>query len=157
MFQKNYRWCAVLTVAMTTGFAGCESQEGAKVATAELEQPVSHSHADVSEGATNFSTAFEDIEAMKNKICQAFANGTPDDAHDTLHDVGRSLEKLPELAAEEAKLSNEQLAAVNEAVESLFDGFGKLDDTMHGGEEVDVKELEEKLTQALTKLKETVK
>jgi hypothetical protein len=93
---------------------------------------------------------------MKSEICKAFADGTPDDAHDALHEVGHSLEELPGLAAKEGDLTAEQLSAVETAVEALFDGFGELDGTLHGGGEVDIKELEEKLSQALEKLEEVV-
>lgn len=103
-----------------------------------------------------FAEAFEAVSAMKTKICKAFKDGTPDDAHAALHDVGHLLEELPELAAKGGELSEEQVSKMNAAVEALFDGFGKLDSTMHGGKEVNVEDLESKLTTALEDLKGAV-
>ncbi len=165
MVQDSSRWyrdrLAMLWLLFAVGLAGCQDQPGAREAQQAAQPADAHGH----EHATNsgsdkpadFSSTLTAIETMKTQICKAFADGVPDDAHHALHDVGHSLEKLPELAAKEGKFSAEQLAVVKEAVEALFDGFGKLDVTMHGGAEVDAKALEVKLTEALTKLKEAVK
>lgn len=163
MFQRSSRWfgfrLAMLWSVLTVGLAGCQDQPGATEAQQAAQPADAHGHEHSSEPGqpADFSSTLTAIEAMKTKICKAFADGVPDDAHDALHDVGHSLEKLPELAAKEGKFSADQLATVKESVEALFDGFGKLDDTMHGGAEVDAKVLEEKLTAAITKLKEAVK
>lgn len=150
---------AILWLLLAFGLAGCQDQPGATQAQQAAKPADAHGHETSSESGqrADFSSTLTAIEAMKTKICKAFADGVPDDAHDALHDVGHSLEKLPELAAKEGKFSADQLATVKESVEALFDGFGKLDDTMHGGAEVDAIVLEEKLTAAITKLKEAVK
>jgi hypothetical protein len=163
MVQDSSRWyrdrLATLWLLLIVGLAGCQDQPGAADAqqAAQPAEKQSHEHSSESSQPADFSSTLAAIETMKTQICKAFADGQPDDAHGALHDVGHSLEKLPELAAKEGKFSANQLAIVKESVEALFDGFGKLDDTMHGGAEVDTKVLEEKLTAALTKLKEAVK
>ena len=155
MFQKLCRMRLLSSVASIVVLAGCQNQHDATVVEpAPVE--VSSSHESTSTASESLITVLSNIEAMKSKICKAFADGTPEDAHDELHDVGHSLEKLPELAAAKSNLSAEQLASVNTSVEALFDNFGKLDDTLHGGAEIDIKELDKKLSQAIASLKEAV-
>lgn len=145
MFCKCYRWSYALALALLAIGVGCQ-REGDAVAEADSAEPVA-----------SFRESIAGIEAMATQICKAFSEGTPDDAHDALHEVGHSLEQLPELAAKEGKLNEEQMTVVNEAVEALFDGFGKLDDTLHGGEEVDIAAIESTLTETLAKLNEVAK
>jgi len=91
------------------------------------------------------------IKEMGGKITTAFANGTPDDAHDELHEIGHVIECLPELA-KKANLSGEQENTVGEITESLMDAFGELDGTLHGGEEVNVDEISKKISTQIEKL-----
>lgn len=139
-------------------FIGCGD-----TSTESASETPANSHTEHGENAhhdeepADFSETLQNVETMKITICKAFADGTPENAHDLLHDVGHSLEKLPELAAKKSELTSDQLSKVNSAVEELFDGFGQLDDTMHGGEEVDIDELDKRLTKALSDLKEAVK
>jgi hypothetical protein len=145
MFDKYCRWGCALSLALLVGGVGCQGQVNEATQTSSEEQ------------AESFRESVAGIEAMATKICKAFADGTPDDAHDALHEVGHSLEKLPVLAAKDGKLTEEQMTVVNEAVEALFDGFGKLDDTLHGGDEVDIAAIEGTLTETLAKLNEVSK
>lgn len=154
MFYKCYCGC-VLSCALLVSAVGCQGQ--VDVATSPAPSAVVAPESSSEEHVANFRESVAGIEAMATKICKAFADGTPDDAHDALHEVGHSLEKLPALAAKEGKLNEEQMTLVNEAVEALFDGFGKLDDTLHGGEEVDIAAIEGTLTETLTKLNEVAK
>lgn len=140
MFDKYYRWGCALSLALLMGAVGCQGKVDVETQASSEEQ------------AASFRESVAGIEAMATTICKAFADGTPEDAHDALHEVGHSLEKLPALAAKEGKLTEEQMTVVNEAVEALFDGFGKLDDTLHGGEEVDIAAIEGTLTETLAKL-----
>ena len=109
------------------------------------------------EAPKDFATALKQLKDMKVLICKAFADGSPDDAHDQLHDVGKLLEKMPELAAEGGDLAAEKLTEIDQAVEELFDGFGQLDGTLHGGDAVDVAELEKQLTQSIESLEMAAK
>ncbi|QDV23212.1 hypothetical protein [Aureliella helgolandensis] len=158
MFYRSIRGCCVLSMSLIVGFVGCQGQRDATPNQGEYEHGESQGHEVSSEEhAENFRELVQDIEAMTTEICQAFVDGSPEDVHDTLHGVGHSLEKLPELAAKEGKLSPEQMTAVNEAVEALFDGFGKLDNTLHGGEDVDIQAIEAQLVKNLKKIKEVSK
>ncbi|MEO9592448.1 hypothetical protein [Rhodopirellula bahusiensis] len=93
----------------------------------------------------------EQIEEMGGKITTAFASGKPNDAHGELHEIGHLIECLPELA-KKADLSSEQQEAVSEATEALMNAFGELDNTLHGGEEVDVDIVSEKISTQLKTL-----
>lgn len=146
MIQRSFQLCAIFSATLLIGLAGCDSKQGGAGAANSTAPKVA-----------DFGSTLASVESMTTKICKAFVEGKPDDAHDVLHDVGHALEQLPILAAKEGKFSAEQLTTINQSVEAMFDGFGKLDDSMHGGGTVDAKELETKLTEALTKLKETVK
>lgn len=134
---------------------GCvgDSPEGAQVEADDHDHDHDHDHAE--ESAT-FESALSSVGQMKETICKAFKDETPGDAHDALHEVGHTLEKLPELAKAEG-LTDEQLASVKSAVESLFDGFHKLDETMHDGDAVDIGELETSLSAAMETLEGAVK
>ncbi|MEM8736246.1 MAG: hypothetical protein AAGG44_18595 [Planctomycetota bacterium] len=115
-------------------------------------------HADHDDDAPeSFAEALTSITSMKSNICKAFANKTPDDAHDELHEVGHLLEEMPSLAAKVEGISKEQLAKVEAAVEELFDGFSELDGTLHGGADVDVAALEKQLTDAIGALEAVTK
>jgi uncharacterized phage infection (PIP) family protein YhgE len=106
--------------------------------------------------ALNFAQALKKVEEAKEKICKAFEQGTPDEVHDTLHQVGHLLEDLPQLATQGRELSTETVTEIQQSVESLFDGFGKLDDTMHGGAEVELDKINQQLTQALANLQKVL-
>jgi len=114
-----------------------------------------HQHAHAAE-PLNFADALKKVEEAKEKICKAFEQGTPDEAHDALHQVGHMLEELPQLATQGRELSTDTVTQIDQAVESLFDGFGKLDDTLHGGAEVELDKINQQLTQALVNLRKVL-
>ena len=140
--------------------AGCQEPSASTAADPAGDAHSEHDHGEHDHGEHATVESLEEmlasVESMKDKICQAFADGKPDDAHGLLHDVGHSLEQIPDLAAKKETLTKEQLSSIDTAVESLFDGFGKLDGTMHGGEEVDIQAVDEQLTQALAEIGEVV-
>ncbi|MEC8556376.1 MAG: hypothetical protein VXZ82_15310 [Planctomycetota bacterium] len=117
-----------------------------------------HAHGDEhSHEPETFAEALEEVKEMKTKICKAFSDGTPNDAHDALHDVGHALEGLSKTAGKEADVTPEQLEKVKVQVEALFEGFAKLDGVMHGGPEVKIEDLEKTLTAAITELEGVMK
>lgn len=152
--------CLVLALMFPT-MVGCGSGEGA---TEAKQSEAEHDHGEEGHdhGAhghsepKNFGEALAKVEAMKVAICEAFTAGKPDDAHGDLHEVGHALEGLPDLASKAGELSDEAMEKVNASVEAMFDAFGQLDDTMHGGPEVEIADVEKKLTDAIAELKELV-
>ncbi|MEM6777098.1 MAG: hypothetical protein AAF670_05545 [Planctomycetota bacterium] len=114
----------------------------------------SHEHDHDAEGQPNsLGDAARKIASMGTKITAAFAGETPDEAHEELHDIGHLIETLPGLATK-ADLPEEQQAAVRDSMEALMDAFGELDATLHGGDEVDVDQVSEKISTELEKLRE---
>lgn len=153
MKRSNLIALTVCCLALFTFVVGCSEP----IPTANGTQTAAedgHSHGEDGHGAESFDDVFAEVEEMKEAICTAFLEDKAGDAHDHLHKIGHSLEELPALAAKDKELTEEQTAAVKSAVESLFDGFTKLDDVMHGGEGVDIQEVTDGLTQALASLKE---
>ena len=104
-----------------------------------------------------FAEALDEVKEMKIKICKAFTDENPDDAHGALHDVGHALEELSKMAEKEADVTPEQLEKVKAQVEVLFEGFAKLDGVMHGGPEVKIEDVEKTLTAAITELEGVMK
>ena len=84
-------------------------------------------------GPKTFSEAAEQLVAMKNTIREGFAAADIDSAHGPLHEVGNLLDNLAALA-QQADITPQQLEAVEQAKETLFDAFGNIDKTLHGGE-----------------------
>ena len=74
---------------------------------------------------------------MKVAICKAFADGTPDEAHDTLHEVGHTLEDLTSLASAGEEMSAEQLVSVEQAVEKLCSGSSQTGSKLAAGKTTD--------------------
>ena len=103
-----------------------------------------------------YADAVHEIEEMHGAIKAAFAKKDKDAAHGPLHDIGHILEEVDELAAK-ASLSAEQLAAVKKANEVLFDGYTKLDDMFHDGDEVKYEDLSKELDAALVVLQGATK
>lgn len=77
------------------------------------------------------------LQDMAGEIIEAFKAGTPNQAHDQLHVVGDILGALPQQAMR-AGLAATDISKIKESIESLFDGFGKLDKTLHSDEDVDL-------------------
>ena len=75
----------------------------------------------------------QELVSLRNVIRDGFAADDVDAAHGPLHDVGSVLEKLPELAKKQG-LGEDDLNSVNAATEALFDAFGAVDKTLHGGD-----------------------
>ncbi|MDX1928131.1 MAG: hypothetical protein SFV81_16510 [Pirellulaceae bacterium] len=98
-----------------------------------------------------FAEALEQLSNQKKNIQAAFEKSDPESAHDDLHTIGRLLESLPNLATKSG-IAEADLPAVKEAVDALFDAFGKLDETLHGGDETPYQDVAEKIDTALSAL-----
>lgn len=113
---------------------------------------------DHSEGeAPSPAETMEKLTELNSQIIQAFEAGTPDDAHDALHEVAHLLEDLPETLAKNKEFPAESMTVVNAAVERLFNGYTELDETLHGSEEeIDLAKIKQEIDSALTELKGAV-
>jgi hypothetical protein len=88
------------------------------------------------------------LRSHHDAIRDGFQSGSPEQAHDPLHEVGHVLEALPELAAD-ADLSASDIEALQSAVDQMFAGYGAVDDAMHSGEEPDYDAVAEQLEESL--------
>jgi hypothetical protein len=106
-----------------------------------------HSH-----GPESLQDALTQLTTLRDTMRDAFAANDQDTAHDPLHAVGHVLEAFPELARKE-KVSAENQAAIETAVNTLMDAFGAVDKTMHGQEGSTYSEESEKIDAAMLALK----
>lgn len=111
--------------------AGCgASTENAGSADTASHDDHDHDH-DHDHDFANLGEAFEEIDELSNEIMTAFTGGEPESAHDALHHIGEVLEAT-EMTVSKSELSEESKASAMKAVESLFDSFTAIDETMHG-------------------------
>lgn len=153
----KYQLLSLVLCFSVAAFVGCGDTTDESNGGDNTESHDGHDHGDEHAHAESFAEALEEVKEMKTKICKAFSDGTPDDAHDALHDVGHALEELSKTAGKEADVTPEQLEKVKTQVEALFEGFAKLDGVMHGGPEVKIEDLEKDLTAAITELEGVMK
>lgn len=103
-------------------------------------------------GPESLQDALKELTSLRDTMRDAFAANNQDAAHDPLHEVGHVLEAFPELARKE-KVSAENQAAIESAVNTLMDAFGAVDKTMHGQEGSTYSEESEKIDAAMSALK----
>ena len=135
-----------LAICLAGGLTGCGSATTNKADTAT--SAAEHS-------PENFSEGLQKLVSQKTRIQTAFEKSDPDSAHDDLHEIGHVLESLPALA-KKSGIAEADLPAVKEAVDSLFDAFGKLDENLHGGDETPYKDVAEKIDTAIAALNKMV-
>lgn len=92
-----------------------------------------HDHDHANEAPQTFAVAVAQLAEMRDTIQTALAANDLKKADGPVHEVGHMLEDLDGLATK-AGLSDEQLATVKAAQETLFSAFGALDETIHGKE-----------------------
>ncbi len=128
MCSLRNSWSLVFGFSLLVG-SGCT--ESSKTDTAASSAEHAHSHDD--HGPESLKDAITELKSMRDTIRDGFAKNDQDAAHDPLHEVGHVLEAMPELAMKE-KVSAENQVAIEKAVNSLMDAFGRVDKTMHGQE-----------------------
>lgn len=104
-------------------------------------------------GAVDAAAAVTKLAGLATEVKAAFEGGDPHDAHDQLHVIPEVLDQLVD-AAKAAGLSEANQSKVLEAVESLFEQFSKLDEGMHGGEQIGYDAVGPQIDSALNSLKE---
>lgn len=160
--MKRSKWILPQTVALASWLAlavGCQPSDNSvsdgagNNAQQSSGRPDTHDHAAEPQVPTNFNEGLQLLNEQHAVIKAAFEAERPEDAHDALHDVGQVLEALPALASSNPKISS-SLDSIKQSVEQLFDQFGLLDETLHGGEEVDFEDVNHQIEKALLSLKE---
>ncbi len=134
---------ATLLLSLSIGIAGCEKP-------AEAPKPADGAdHAD-HPAPTTLSEAVNQLEKMRDEVKKAFEAGTPEVAHDALHDVGDVLTATQTMAG---ALAGDAKEAAKSATDALMDAFAKLDGGLHDGAEVAYDEVGEDIEAAIAKLK----
>src|SRR5687768_15893916 len=90
-----------------------------------------------------YAAAVAALERHGDAVREAFTSGKPEDAHDSLHEVGEILDKFPTLV-DGTKLAPGERETVKTASTELFDAYTELDMSMHGGDAVKYEDLARK-------------
>lgn len=138
------RTTALLCIAIT--IAGCKPASNSTVATAPGSTDVEGDHA-----PATFSEGLSSLATMKSNIQSAFEKSDPESAHHDLHEIGHTLDSLEKLAKTSSMAEADQVAVVA-AIESLFEAYGKLDEMMHGGDEIAYKDIAGDIDAAMASL-----
>ena len=130
---------------------GCTpSQPNTKTPGSAVKNEVhSHEH----NAPSSLPEAVKQLNAHVETISKAFAGGTPNDAHDSLHDVEYVLESILDLAKD---LSDEKKTKIKKSLYELRECFAALDETMHGGQETPYSKVGETIKTALSSLKSAI-
>jgi hypothetical protein len=72
-----------------------------------------------------------------------------------MHCVGELLENLPGLA-QSAGLTEDQVAAVQDAVDKMFDAYSTVDDAIHSGQRADYSSVSGTLDESMMALEQAV-
>ncbi len=135
---------AALLCIASVGLVGCAPETTTQEATSD-------SHSEEHVHPETFADALAILTQQQTAISEAFAAGDPEAAHEPLHEVGHTLELLPELA-KSAGVDEEAQAAISSATEELFTAFGGLDEVLHGGEEIGYDDVKDQITSAMAAL-----
>jgi hypothetical protein len=146
-----------LSLALLPFAVGCQPANQPTSSGSSATDDHGHDHDHDHEEIKSFAQGVGRLEKISDQVKVAFEKGSPDDAHGVLHDVGHLLESLPALAANQSDIDDAGRDAIKNAVESLFTSYGKLDESMHGGEKIEYSELAPTIQTALDTLKGYVK
>ncbi|MBC8355440.1 MAG: hypothetical protein H8E66_25970 [Planctomycetes bacterium] len=132
-FVLRFSACLALLGSMAC-LIGCGSSAAKSPASAVEQHDHDESHDDGHGPAPSGSLAdaVAKVERLASSIQEAFTAGDFEKGHGPLHEIGHLLEALPDAAAI-APLSSTQKQRLKEAVDSLMDGFGTLDERLHSG------------------------
>jgi hypothetical protein len=101
-----------------------------------------HQHAD------NYDDAVAELQELSDQIRTGFEQDDVDAAHGPLHEVGHVLENIDGFV-KSSELSDEVKKPLTEAVETLFDSYGAIDDKQHGLEGKDFKDVSGQIDTAM--------
>ena len=130
MCSLRHSWSLFLGFSLLVG-SGCS--ETTKTDPVTTSQNQGHDHKGHDHAPESLTDALAELTSLRNTIRDSFAKNDQDAAHGSLHEVGAILEAIPELAKKE-KVSADNQAAIETAVNTLMDAFGNVDKTMHGQE-----------------------
>lgn len=104
----------------------------------------------------SYAEAVEQLEALHAAIKSAFSAGDTAKADGPVHEVGHLLKDVPAQGKKAALAATDQ-AAVEKAVDDLFECFGQIDQQLHGGQGKSYDEVAAQIDQAMEILQSKVK
>ena len=125
MNQPQLRFPAALLCLVLAIAGGCTSTEQAS----GEKDGHGHNH-DHSDTPKSLHAAITEVSDMWADISTAMDNSDPEAAHNPLHDVGKVLEAMPDLAAE-TDLAESEWNEIKEEADKLFEAFGDIDSVFH--------------------------
>lgn len=157
--KQNSLLC--LFVAVAYSMAGCASESDVPPGPAVMvddhhDHDHGHGHDEDHHHPETFAAAVAELTEMRNTIRDGFAKNDEEAAHGPLHEIGHLLETLEELGKKQG-IAGDDLAALKTNVETLFNAFGDVDKTLHGGEGSTYSEVSEKIDAALAAITAMVK
>jgi len=147
-------WLSLACGLVCIGFTGCEPKASTTPNTATTGGD--HGHGHEHKAPTSLADALKEVAVHQSAIKEAFANKKPEDAHDSLHEIGHTLEAIASLAVTPAS-SDADKQSVKKAVDELFECFGAMDDTLHGKTGKSYDEVAERIDAAVASIKGMVK
>jgi len=144
-----------LGLTLSIGLLGCETKSVPGKPLVATGNAGGHSHGDHKE-ATTMAEAIKEIDSHRIAIKDAFAKKQPEDAHDSLHEIGHVIESITALAAEHAT-TDESKQVVKKAVGELLDCFGAVDETLHSEKGKSYEEVSERVDAAMASLTALIK
>ena len=161
MTPKAHFYAGLVLAISTLCLIGCGSSEVTRPSSTVEEHGDDHDFSDDRHEHTTAKSLGDmvaKVEKLSRTIQEAFQAGDSEKGHGPLHEIGHLLEEIPPAAANEL-LTLPQQQRLREAVDSLMNSFGALDEQLHGGSN-DGKSFNDVATdiqEALAKLKSVYK
>ena len=151
------------TVSLT--LSGCDDSADTSVAKNPFEgmennhDDHDHDHHDHEDHPETYAEAVDQISAVTSSIKDAFAEDPSGEAaHHELHEIGELLEVAKKLLEEQDSLGDEAKAGAKESLDTLFNAYGDIDESMHTEDgKPNYSEVAEKIDAAVGVLKDSIK
>ena len=165
--MKKYFCSFALLIAFPISFLGCMNEQSP----VEKKAPNSdHDHHDhdhdhekehtlESESGTALERLIKksnEVAGLSDKVIDALGKSDLEPVHDELHDVGHLLESMAELT-KQSTLPDDKKSEMDRIVKDLFEHFGKIDESLHGGAKFKSEEVLPKISAAIADLRSLIK
>jgi hypothetical protein len=151
----RFSFCCLIASLALLGSSGCGSGDhGDHPPTAaqqhgDHDDDQDHDHAAPEDFGSGVAVVRGHFETIRDALGKTDVD--LDTAHDPLHEVGHLLETLTKLA-DQANLSAEDLVKAQAAITAMFEAYGQIDQSIHGGEQVDYESVRDKLDKGMADL-----
>ena len=163
--MKKFFCSFALLIAFPISFLGCKNEQ----APVEKKAPHSdndhgdHDHEKGHTAESETGTALErlikksnEVAGLSDTVIDALGKSDLEPVHDELHDVGHLLESMAELT-KQSTLPDGKKSEMERIVKDLFEHFGKIDESLHGGAKFKSEEVVPKISAAIADLRSLIK